>query len=69
MSLSPFNHIPVPKNFKRKIREDVLMRLGRDALKKAQSIKGEEQLTPTEVSDVLEQLRVELTKRGFFEGA
>ena len=68
MSLSPFNHVPVPKNQKRAIREKILLRLGGDALKKAESIKGEE-LTKSEVTAVLEKLRAELTKRGFFHEA
>ena len=68
MSLSPFNHVPVPKSQKRQIREKILLRLGGDALKKAESIKGEE-LTKSEVTAVLEKLRAELERRGFFEGA
>lgn len=65
MSLSPFNHIPVPRQFQAKIRENTFYRLGQQALLKAEKVKGEP-LTASEVNDVLEALRAELEKRNFF---
>lgn len=58
-------HTPVPRAFKDKIRERTFYRLGQKALLKAEEIK-KEPLTTSEVNDVLDALRAELEKRGFF---
>ena len=48
----PLNHIPVPKDFRRDIREHTFERLAKQALMKAQQVKGEI-LNDAEVDTVL----------------
>ena len=61
----PLNHIPVPKDFRRDIREHMFERLAKQALMKAQQVKSEI-LNDAEVDTVLHKLRTELEKRDFF---
>lgn len=64
---SPNVHVPVPRAFQMKMRESIFMKLGQQACMKAQSLKGNEPLTRSEVYEIAEKMRAELEKKGFFD--